>query len=240
MRFARLLTGDEHRADNLVQEVLAKTFVQWRRVPAAERPDIYVRRMLVNANTSWWRDGLFVFPTGPMQRFYYQRWQPVPGVWTQLFAEDAATEDAARIRARVRLDTTLRCTAPVQLTALPAGAGLLDCETTLAGRDLPGRLLSATLWAGENTVDRAEISMMRAGLSGTSAAPTLTIAGHPAAVFTDNRFRPSVEFPDADGLRVHVAGTGTYTSPTILTIAEGIRVSRTPVDPSTWADRLVT
>ena len=55
VRFARLLTGDEHRADDLVQEVLAKAFVQWRRVSAAQRPDIYVRRMLVNANTSWWR-----------------------------------------------------------------------------------------------------------------------------------------------------------------------------------------
>ncbi len=55
VRFARLLTGDEHRADDLVQEVLAKAFVQWRRVAAAERPDVYVRRMLVNANTSWWR-----------------------------------------------------------------------------------------------------------------------------------------------------------------------------------------
>lgn len=55
VRFARLLTGDEHRADDLVQEVLAKAFVQWRRVSAAERPDVYVRRMLVNANSSWWR-----------------------------------------------------------------------------------------------------------------------------------------------------------------------------------------
>lgn len=55
VRFARLLTGDEHRADDLVQEVLAKAFVQWKRVSAAERPDIYVRRMLVNANTSFWR-----------------------------------------------------------------------------------------------------------------------------------------------------------------------------------------
>lgn len=55
VRFARLLTGDEHRADDLVQEVLAKAFVHWRQVAAAQRPDVYVRRMLVNANSSWWR-----------------------------------------------------------------------------------------------------------------------------------------------------------------------------------------
>jgi RNA polymerase sigma-70 factor (sigma-E family) len=55
VRFARLLTGDNHRADDLVQDVLARAFVKWRRVSAAERPDLYVRRMLVNANASWWR-----------------------------------------------------------------------------------------------------------------------------------------------------------------------------------------
>ncbi len=55
VRFARLLTGDDHRADDLVQEVLAKAFAKWRRMSAADRPDIYVRRMLINANTSWWR-----------------------------------------------------------------------------------------------------------------------------------------------------------------------------------------
>lgn len=55
VRFARLLTGDPHRADDLVQEVLVKAYVQWRRVMAADRPDVYLRRMLVNANSSWWR-----------------------------------------------------------------------------------------------------------------------------------------------------------------------------------------
>ncbi|TDC43023.1 SigE family RNA polymerase sigma factor [Micromonospora sp. KC213] len=55
VRFARLLTGDDHRADDLVQEVLAKAYVRWRRISSADRPDVYVRRMLVNGNTSWWR-----------------------------------------------------------------------------------------------------------------------------------------------------------------------------------------
>ena len=55
IRFARLLTGDEHRAEDLVQEVLAKAYVQWRRIGNQDRPDLYVRRMLVNAHHSWWR-----------------------------------------------------------------------------------------------------------------------------------------------------------------------------------------
>jgi RNA polymerase sigma-70 factor (sigma-E family) len=54
-RLASLLTGDDHRADDLVQEVLAKVYVRWRRIAETDRPDLYVRRMLVNAHASWWR-----------------------------------------------------------------------------------------------------------------------------------------------------------------------------------------
>lgn len=55
VRFARLLTADEHRAEDLVQDVLAKAYAGWRRIGALDQPDLYVRRMLINANTSWWR-----------------------------------------------------------------------------------------------------------------------------------------------------------------------------------------
>lgn len=55
IRLARLLTGDDHRAEDLVQEVLEKAYVRWRRIARADRPDLYVRRMLVNAEHSWWR-----------------------------------------------------------------------------------------------------------------------------------------------------------------------------------------
>jgi RNA polymerase sigma-70 factor (sigma-E family) len=55
VRFARLLTGNDDRADDLVQDVLAKAWVKWRRVSASDHPDIYVRKMIVNANISWWR-----------------------------------------------------------------------------------------------------------------------------------------------------------------------------------------
>ncbi|GAA2217144.1 hypothetical protein GCM10010429_47950 [Micromonospora olivasterospora] len=50
LRLARLLTGDEHRAEDLTQDVLARAYVHWRRIAGVDRPDVYVRRMLVNAN----------------------------------------------------------------------------------------------------------------------------------------------------------------------------------------------
>ncbi|WP_430497378.1 SigE family RNA polymerase sigma factor [Micromonospora trifolii] len=55
VRLARLLTGDEHRAEDLVQEVLARAYARWGRISRTDRPDAYVRRMLVNTHNSWWR-----------------------------------------------------------------------------------------------------------------------------------------------------------------------------------------
>jgi RNA polymerase sigma-70 factor (sigma-E family) len=52
MRYAVLLTGDRELAADLVQEVMIRAHRKWRRVSAADRPELYVRRMLTNAYLS--------------------------------------------------------------------------------------------------------------------------------------------------------------------------------------------
>lgn len=47
-RTALLLTGDRHRAEDLVQDVLTVLLPKWHRVAEAERPLAYVRRSLAN------------------------------------------------------------------------------------------------------------------------------------------------------------------------------------------------
>lgn len=53
-RTAYLLTGNHALAEELVQEALAKTAAHWRRVRDGN-PEGYIRRVMVNQQTSWWR-----------------------------------------------------------------------------------------------------------------------------------------------------------------------------------------
>jgi len=53
-KLAWLLTGDRHRAEDLVQDTVARTYAAWHRV-RREDPMAYARRVLVNAKTDTWR-----------------------------------------------------------------------------------------------------------------------------------------------------------------------------------------
>ncbi len=55
LRLAHLLTGNAADAEDVVQEALARALPRWSRISAVEDVDAYVRRMVVNAHTSWWR-----------------------------------------------------------------------------------------------------------------------------------------------------------------------------------------
>ncbi len=54
LRFGHVLTGDAHRAEELVQSALVKTYQRWARLDH-DQPHAYVRRAMVNTYTSWWR-----------------------------------------------------------------------------------------------------------------------------------------------------------------------------------------
>lgn len=54
LRTAILLTGDRHRAEDLVQEALTAVATRWRRL-AGQDPDAYARQVVVRRNISWWR-----------------------------------------------------------------------------------------------------------------------------------------------------------------------------------------
>lgn len=59
-RSAFLLTGDRHKAEDLLQAALVKTWRRWDRIGRGssrshETAEAYVRRALVTTYTDWWR-----------------------------------------------------------------------------------------------------------------------------------------------------------------------------------------
>jgi RNA polymerase sigma-70 factor (sigma-E family) len=55
LRFAYVLTGNTADAEDVVQDALSRALPRWERLSRAADVDAYVRRMVVNAHTSWWR-----------------------------------------------------------------------------------------------------------------------------------------------------------------------------------------
>jgi RNA polymerase sigma-70 factor (sigma-E family) len=55
LRYAVVLTGDADLAQDIVQEVLARTQVRWNKIARSDSPDAYVRRMVLNEYLSWRR-----------------------------------------------------------------------------------------------------------------------------------------------------------------------------------------
>jgi RNA polymerase sigma-70 factor (sigma-E family) len=55
LRLAYVLTGNRADAEDAVQDALARALPRWEHIRSVGDPDAYVRRMVVNAHTSWWR-----------------------------------------------------------------------------------------------------------------------------------------------------------------------------------------
>ena len=64
LRSAYLLSGDLHRAEDLVQEALTKVALRWSRL-AEGNPTAYALRIITRDNISWWRRRRDV-PTGSL------------------------------------------------------------------------------------------------------------------------------------------------------------------------------
>ena len=93
LRFAYVLSGDAHLAEDLVQEVLARLHRRWDRITAMDNAEAYVRTAIVRQFLSWrrrraYREAVFAEvpePDGidePQQRIvdHEQMWQLLTGL----------------------------------------------------------------------------------------------------------------------------------------------------------------
>lgn len=88
---AYLLTGNHHAAEDLLQTALTKVAVRWPKVCRYERPEAYVRRVMLHEHISGWRR---------RKRLIERPVEHVP--------ESGATDDSERTVLRVLLDRALR------------------------------------------------------------------------------------------------------------------------------------
>src|SRR6478735_3969939 len=81
-RSAYLLTGDPHRAEDLLQTALVKAWRRWDKITQREAVESYVRAALVSTYTDWWR----------------RRWNGE--ISTGLLPESPTSSETARVEVR--------------------------------------------------------------------------------------------------------------------------------------------
>jgi RNA polymerase sigma-70 factor (sigma-E family) len=135
-RIAYLLTGDHQLAEDLVQTALTRAVVRWGRLVAGGDPESYVRRIMVNERTSWWRRRRF-------ERVGFERAGSADLVGHGM---PAGPDEAERITRRVALLAALARLTPRQRAVLVLRyfADLSVEDTALAMDCSPGTVKSTT------------------------------------------------------------------------------------------------
>lgn len=101
-RTSYLLTGDWGLAEDLLQTALARAYPRWDRI-VADDPEAYLRRVLVNTWSSWWRRRWRgEVPTEQL------RDRPMPDEYAAADRRDAVRAALARLPRRQRAVVVLR------------------------------------------------------------------------------------------------------------------------------------
>jgi RNA polymerase sigma-70 factor (sigma-E family) len=108
LRLAYVLTGNRADAEDAVQDALSRALPRWEHIRTTGDPDAYVRRMVVNAHTSWWRK--FRRRESPVAEVFDTGEEPAPRheerdrVWAACLALPEAQRVAVVLRYYERLE----------------------------------------------------------------------------------------------------------------------------------------
>jgi len=141
-RTAYLLCGDEHRADDLVQVTITKLYTQWRRVSAVDRPDGYLRTMLVRTFISEQRLGWVrrIRLTGVPADTPAAPAESGPDVETRLVVHAALSRIAPKVRAVLVLRFLLDLSVAEAADVLGCSEGNVKSQTSAGLAALRRRL----------------------------------------------------------------------------------------------------
>jgi RNA polymerase sigma-70 factor (sigma-E family) len=105
LRFATALTGDPHLAKDLVQEVLIRVSGRWQEIGQLDRPEAYIRKMVVNEYLSWRRRSWRLIPSGMSS---YLPGRPSPDPADGYIERQALLAELAKLSRRQRTALVLR------------------------------------------------------------------------------------------------------------------------------------
>jgi RNA polymerase sigma-70 factor (sigma-E family) len=105
LRFATALTGDPHLAKDLVQEVLIRVSGRWQEIGQLDRPEAYIRKMVVNEYLSWRRRSWRLIPSGMTS---YLPGRPSPDPVDGYIERQALLAELAKLSRRQRTALVLR------------------------------------------------------------------------------------------------------------------------------------
>jgi RNA polymerase sigma-70 factor (sigma-E family) len=105
LKFAAVLTGDRGLAEDVVQEVLIRANSRWQAIACLDRPEAYVRKMIVNEFLSWRRRSWRLVPSGAGTDV---DGRPTPDPAADYAERDAIVAELAKLPRRQRAVLVLR------------------------------------------------------------------------------------------------------------------------------------
>ena len=105
LRFATALAGDPDLAKDLVQEVLLRASRRWQEIGGLDRPEAYIRKMVVNEYLSWRRRSWRLIPS-EMSSHVTERPSPDPA--DGFIERQALLAELAKLSRRQRTALVLR------------------------------------------------------------------------------------------------------------------------------------
>lgn len=135
LRTATLVTGDRHRAEDLVQEALTKVALRWRRLQDSN-PEAYARRIIVRDNISLWRKHRREVLVDATPALHPSRPDETAGTERRLLLDQALQTLTPRQRAVIVLRYYDDLTEKAAAEALGVSVGTVKSQTHLALRRL--------------------------------------------------------------------------------------------------------
>jgi len=105
LRFATALTGDPDLAKDLVQEVLIRASGRWQKIGQLDRPEAYIRKMVVNEYLSWRRRSWRLIPS---EMSSHMTGRPSPDPADAYIERRALLAELAKLSRRQRTALVLR------------------------------------------------------------------------------------------------------------------------------------